>query len=352
MRYPLVAIAAAAMAVAQSNSTEGGVLVPSNITSACSSFLSTLNADSTLSSCVTPLINATASFSPTAAANLTNDTINWTLASICKTNTGCSDSTIRGWLARFYSECYPELTSSTEYNSDVRELYDILYVINPLKGAVCSIDSASQEYCVHEIVSAEAASSNSTGNSTTSGNGTTLLSSFAAGDYFSPIQVAAANLYIEVSVSASGLKKRFLDSVFARRDPAQSVMAAIITPNATTYKTTNLPFLFLQSSMHSKALCTPCTKEVMVSYIKWETQVPYALGLKQSPILGGQSELWSAINNTCGASYINAINSQVGSLISNSSSAGESVFVGQSGVAGMTALIGATLAAGVVALFI
>ncbi|WVQ81478.1 hypothetical protein IAT38_003602 [Cryptococcus sp. DSM 104549] len=365
MKFAILAAALAGVANAQSNSTGNStdsILIPSNITSSCSSFLSSLNADSTLSSCVTPLINATASFSPVAAAatNLTDDTINYTLASICKTNTGCSDSIIRGWLAKFYSECYAELASSTGYNSDVRELYDILYVVNPLKGAVCSIDSSNQEYCVNQIVAAESssnstASSNSTSaaNSTAAGNSTSLFVSFAAADsVLAPVQLAAANLYIEVSSGAASLKKRVLDTVLSRRAAQVVNTATVITPNATTYKSTNLPFLFLQPSMASSALCTPCTREVMVAYVKWETQVPYALGLKQSPILGGQSALWSAINGTCGSAYVNAILAQVGSLTSNSSSAAGSVFVGQSGVAGLTAVVGAAFAAGIVGLLV
>ncbi|KAK8843994.1 hypothetical protein IAR55_006787 [Kwoniella newhampshirensis] len=358
MKYAVLGLALAGLSQAAVNGTT--VLIPSNITSSCSTFLTTLNSDATLASCVTPLINATASFSPTAATNLSEDDINYTLASICKTNAGCSDSTIRGWLANFYSQCYAELTSANAYNAQVRELYDILYVVNPLKDAVCSIDSSNQDYCINGIVASESLS-NSTGsaNSTAAMNGTaagnnTLLVNFAAtGSVLSPVQLAAQNLYIEISTSASALKKRVVDTVLARR-AAQSVnMATIVAPNATTYKSTNLPFLFLQPSMNSKALCTPCTREVMVAYVQWETQVPYALGLKQSPILGGQSALWTAINGTCGPAFVNAIMSEVGAYAtSNSSSGAQSVFMGQSGVAGMTALVGLTFTAGLMALFV
>ncbi|KAL0247848.1 hypothetical protein I308_103926 [Cryptococcus tetragattii IND107] len=374
MKYALFALALAGAVSAQSNSTSNStesILIPTNITSSCSSFLSELNSDSTLSSCVAPLINATASFSPIAVAstNLTGDTINYTLASICKGKGGCDDATIRKWLGKFYSECYSELTSSTGYNSHVRELYDILYVVNPLKDAVCAVDSSNQEYCVNEIVQSESISnSNSTSNSTASNstsaddasvalNATTLFANFAAvGSGLSPVEIAASSLYVEITSSASSLKKRFLDTVLSRR-AAQSVhMATVITPNVTTYKNTNLPFLFLQPSMGSSALCTPCTREILVAYIKWETQMPYALGLKQSPILGGQSALWSAINSTCGTTYVNAINSEVGSALSSglngSSSGAESLLVGQGGLKGLTAIVGATVVAGVMGLLI
>ncbi|WRT69146.1 uncharacterized protein IL334_006130 [Kwoniella shivajii] len=359
MKYAVVALALAGVSQAAS-SNSSSTLIPSNITSTCTTFLESLNSDGTLSSCVTPLINATASFSPTSGSNLTEDSINYTLASICKTNAGCSDTTIRGWLANFYSQCYNELTSATAYNSDVRELYDILYVVNPLKDAVCSINSSNQEYCVNEIVASEkqtssnsTASANSTATATAGNN--TLFANLAAtaSDLTNPIQYAAQNLYIEVSVAASSLSKRFAENVLNRRQDAQSVnMVTVIKPNTATYKSTNLPFLFLQPSLASSALCTPCTREVLVAYVKWETQVPYALGLKQSPILGGQSDLWNAINSTCGISFINAIKSEVGALAQNFSSSAQPSFVAQNGVLGMSVMVGATFTAGLVALFI
>lgn len=60
----------------------------------------------------------------------------------------------------------------------------------------------------------------------------------------------------------------------------------------------------------------------MVAYIKWESKQPYALGLSQSPILGGQSALWNAINSTCGAAYVNAITSEVGTFTTTGSTGG------------------------------
>lgn len=336
-------------------------MIPTNITSSCSSFLEQINADTTLAACVQPLINVTSSFSPTAGSDLSSSDINFTLASLCKTSAGCSDSTIRSWLSNFYSSCSTELTSSSGYSAQVRELYDILYVVNPLQKAVCSIDSANQDYCVHEIVASEK-NSTATASSTAAGasasasvTNNTMLASFAATDSWSPVRFAAENLYITISSSATSLTKRFLHLLSAR-DAAQSVnLAAIITPNTTTYRTTNLPFLFLQPNMASSALCTPCTREVMVAYIKWESAYPYALGLSNSPILGGQSALWSAINSTCGTPYVNAITSEVGSFASalsgNSTSSAESRWAAPGGQAGATAAVGTVLFAGAMALF-
>lgn len=313
MKFLILGLAVAALSRAQ-NTT----LIPASISDACSTFLSTLNNDSTLSTCVQPLINATASFAPTSGGNLSSDDVNYTLGSICKNRAGCDDSTIRTWLSSFYSSCQAELTGSDTYNAQVRELYDILYVVNPLKAAVCAIDSSNQKYCINEIIAAEQANGTSAAAPSASGNGTLLVS--LASDSWSPVQFAAENLYIAVSSSVA-LSKRMLN-LLSTRAPAQANFATIITPNTTTYRNTNLPFLFLQPSMSSGSLCTPCTREIMVSYITWESKQPYALGLSQSPILGGQSKLWSAINSTCGQAYVNAITSEVGSFTTQPGSTG------------------------------
>jgi hypothetical protein len=218
-------------------------------------------------------------------------------------------------LSSFYSSCQAELTSKDSYNSQIRELYDILYVVNPLQGAVCAIDSANQEYCVNEIIAAEKANATGSASAAPSASGVTngtLLSNLAVVGDWSPVSIAAENLYLTIATGASSLSKRVVNMISSRQ--AQQSFATIITPNATTYRNTNLPFLFLDPSMSSKALCTPCTREIMVAYIKWESKQPYALGLSQSPILGGQSALWSAINSTCGATYVNAITSEVGTF--------------------------------------
>jgi hypothetical protein len=279
------------------------------------------------------------------------------LTTLCQSD-GCADSAIRGWLSGFYSNCSAELTSSTAYNAQVRELYDVLYVVNPLRSAVCAIDSGNQDFCVKSIVSgasnssASASASGSAASASASGSGSVMLSSFAS--TWSPIQVAANNLYISIPVAASDITKRAV-KMFSRQEQVadQQVFASIITPNTTTYRNTNLPFLFLQPTMKQSTLCTPCTREVMVSYIKWETAFPYALGLSQSPILGGQSELWNAINATCGQNYVKAISSQVGITAAafNSSSGAMSFKVGgSSGIGSIVA--GAAVVAGAISLLI
>lgn len=48
-----------------------------------------------------------------------------------------------------------------------------------------------------------------------------------------------------------------------------------LLPNATTFRTTNLPFLFLSGEMGQKQLCTPCTKNILAAYVGFETDYPY-----------------------------------------------------------------------------
>ncbi|KAL7421296.1 hypothetical protein Q5752_004181 [Cryptotrichosporon argae] len=346
MKY-LLAIVAALAAVVRANTNSS--LIPSNITSTCSVFLGELNADTTLASCVAPLINTTASFSPTSTANVSSSTIDYTLASLCADSAGCDDSTVRTWLTKFYSSCTNELTNTTGYDSSVRELYDILYVFQPLRNAVCSVDSSNQDYCVNEIRSAEQSANSTTTSATatsstksasasasaTAGN-STFVSLIATSAVANPIALASEYLYVALD-TASSLSRRFLPTL-AQRAADQASFETVITPNATTYRNTNLPFLFLQPDMSSTALCTPCTREVLVAYIKWEAATPYALGLNQSPILGGQSALWSAIGTTCGNAFTSAITSEAGVYSTSSST-----------TSGAGRLAGSVLGAGAIA---
>jgi len=352
MMFVLLVLAlVAAFVGAQSNST----LIPAGISSSCSAFLEELNSDATLSSCVQPLINATASFSPTAGANSSTADIDASLTSLCGSSTGCSPTYIRGLLSSFYSACTPELTSAATYNAQVRELYDIFYAFVPLQSAVCSIDSSDQSYCVKNIVSAAnpttnasssaAASASASASAPPSGvaNSTNLVALLKAS---SPVKFAAENLYVVIDLASSATKRAL--RLFDARDPAQSVhMATMIAPNTTTFGVTNLAFLFLQPTMPSSTLCVPCTRAVMVSYLQWETTMPYALGLSASPILGGQSTLWSGISSTCGENFISAINAEVGVLATSSNGNGTAASAGTRGrtvvpwLAGMAVVAGA-----------
>jgi hypothetical protein len=63
-------------------------------------------------------------------------------------------------------------------------------------------------------------------------------------------------------------------------------------------------------SSSTSQLCTPCGKAILQAYVTWEASIPYAYGLSQSPILGGQPDLWQAVQSKCGASFISAITAE------------------------------------------
>ena len=85
-----------------------------------------------------------------------------------------------------------------------------------------------------------------------------------------------------------------------------------LLPNATTYRLTSLPFLFLSPNMSSTLLCTSCTKTILAAYVAWESRSPYALGLSNSPLLGGQGDLWAGVGAVCGGGFLESISSEAG----------------------------------------
>lgn len=86
----------------------------------------------------------------------------------------------------------------------------------------------------------------------------------------------------------------------------------------------------------------------MASYVAWEAQTPYALGLGASPILGAQQALWESLGATCGANFTQQITAAAGVLTTNSTNA-----VTTSGAAtdrtvamgGLSVVVGAVVAA-------
>ncbi|KAL1943272.1 hypothetical protein VTO73DRAFT_4347 [Trametes versicolor] len=146
----------ASVVLAQSSS-----LIPSGISTQCSTFLSTFDKDSSLSTCTTSLISATSSFAPSTNASAATTThsassISAALNSVCSTASTCPDTSVRQNLADFYTACGPELTTSA--NKDVIKIYDVLYAIIPLRQAVCS-KADNGQYCATQIAANSTASS-------------------------------------------------------------------------------------------------------------------------------------------------------------------------------------------------
>ncbi|THH19178.1 hypothetical protein EW146_g1955 [Bondarzewia mesenterica] len=306
------ALAQSSPSAAASASATSNPLIPTSISSGCTDFLTSLNSNSSLASCIQPLVSATADFGPSsnATGNASASAISSALNNVCGSSSSCDDSVIRGMLANFYSACPAELTSKS--NSDVIRTYDVIYALTPLKEAVCSKDDSGR-YCVTTLSSIVSSSSVrvSTGSSSSS--------------YIESIR---DNLYNPVSSSS-----------VARRAAEDQVA---LVPNVTTYRESNILFLFLDKSLSSDKLCTTCTRNVLTAYMNFETSVPYAPGINNSLLLAGQSDLYSGIQSTCGASFLQGSVQAAGGSISGGllSAAPRSV---DGKMATVTAMFGALL---------
>jgi len=290
--------AVAATALAQSTTSSSDVLIPTDITSGCSSFLESLDSDTSLSSCTSSLITATSQFGPDGSSSPSSASISSALDSICSTSAStCDEQTIGGKLSDFYAACSAELTSTA--NKDVMRTYDVFYALTPLKQAVCS-KADNGNYCV-------------TQESTSKNN-------------------------IDVADGDISTFRQWLWNQYSINKRATTQTAAII-PNTTTYLDSNLLFLFLTPQTPSSQLCTTCTRNVLMSYIDFETNVPYAPGLSRSPLMGGQPELYNAVQSTCGKSFLSGAVQAAGGLASgvlgNSNAAPRSISNDVASVTGM-----------------
>jgi len=277
--FAVVAVLASAV-YAQSSSSP---LIPSGISQNCTQFLTSFNEDTSLQSCTAPLIKATAQFGPNGTATPSASAISSALTSVCSSVASCSSTAIQSKLASFYAACTPELT--TDSNADVLSMYDVLYSIYPYTQALCAKDE-SGNFCAAEI---QTAASN------------------ASASASAPAPAASA-----ASTSLTSIAKSLWSSVSGSGSSAQSTLS--IVPNATTFADNNVLFLLLQPSLSKASLCTACSRNVLTAYINFESSVPYAAGLTNSPLLKGQSALYSGVQNTCGASFLNGAVAAAGGL--------------------------------------
>ncbi|GAA5989498.1 hypothetical protein JCM11641_007320 [Rhodosporidiobolus odoratus] len=397
----------AGAAVSTSSGSSANPLIPaSQISPKCSSFLSSLNSDTALSSCTTPLLSALSSFMPSSSlTSWTQSTqdVSSALSSLCSdsTSSACSDSEIRTTLSAFSGNCTAELTARQEA---VMGIYDSLYILQPLRSAVCSTDAAGG-WCITDIVagrmpagslganatavdsavlnSATAAATavatgamntpatnstapaTSSSNSTTSYNSTSKLSSYAAASSSEPVDLkvpAPQALYIQMSSAVKRLLRRQQSSWAGESgsesgssgwggssshvassgwgsasgaSPSALMMDGNSTasapekpeddstafhkytmpsalPSSSVWSTSSLPFLLLSPNLTSSVLCSSCTKSILATYIAWEGRQPYALGLSNSPMLGGQAGLWTGIGEKCGSGFLEATSKQAG----------------------------------------
>lgn len=251
-------------------------LIPSGISQNCTAFLTSLNSNSGIQSCAQSLVSATQAYAPGSnSANPTAASMTSTLNTLCSSSDSCPASLINGILMNFYSQCNAELT--TNPNTDVRRTYDVLYVMTPMKQAVCSKDDKGN-YCVTEM-----STSSSVGNSLFAVNGSDFPSS-----------------YLVESSDGSPVAKR--------------ASQVVLYPNTTTYASTNLPFLYLQPNLSSDKLCQTCTRNVLTSYINFEAAMPYGPGIANSMLLAGQTALYNAVQTTCGADFLSGTVSAAGGI--------------------------------------
>jgi hypothetical protein len=227
-------------------------LIPSGISESCKNFLTELNGDSSLQSCTQPLVAATEAYGPNGSGN---KDLSSALSTLCSSN-GCPDSMLRNKLTGFYSSCGPELTSNP--NNDVRRTYDVLYALTPFKQAVCSKGDSGKN-CVTEMP----------------------------------------------APSGSDLSQYLAQ----KSDGPQVAMY----PNATTYTTSNILFLFLKPDLASDKLCTPCSRSVLLPYVNLESNLPFAYSITES-MLKGQSALYDAIQQKCGKDFMGGAVQAAGGL--------------------------------------
>jgi len=230
---------------------QGSTLIPNGIRQECSSFLTELNGDAQLATCAKALTGALSAFAPGSTEKASAATINSALGAVCSESitTSCPPNLIREKLANFYVHCSPELTSAR--NNEVVALYDTLYVLSPMQGAICSKDDAAN-YCLLSATPAEGTS----------------------------VDSIEKSLYTEAN--------------------------QVVVPNADTFNKYNIPFLFLSPDLPEDKLCQTCTRNVLMSYITTQSDIPYAPGLQSSPLLSKQAALYEGVSKKCGPTFMDS----------------------------------------------
>lgn len=217
-------------------------LIPSGISPGCTSYLTSLDSDPQILSWTKSFTSVIANFGVGSNSNNAGaSAVNAALNSFCPSVPNFPQGVVCSQLTNFYAACSNELTSSP--NADVIRTYDVLYTLLPLSQAVCS-KGDDGNYCVLEV-----GSNNSTGKT--------------------------------------------------RRDNQQ-----VVIPNLQQFKSTNLAFLGIQSSLSSQQLCQTCTRNILTPYIQFTSTLPYGPGISQSLLLSDESDLYQTVQQKCGAPFL------------------------------------------------
>lgn len=211
-------------------------------------------------------------------------------------SSGCPDTYIRSQLVTFYAACGAELAGSNP-NDAVKDTYDILYIMNPLKKAICSKDSGT--YCVLKAPSNSSAPIQSSSVSA----GLAVANNFVSSSSDADIVSGAIAAFEKSGVISTTPK-------VGRRAEAQSVVQ--YAPDTQVYRDNGVMYLYTLPNLSSASLCTNCTQQVLAAYAGWESAVPYASGLSNSPMLGTQAQLWTQVSAKCGSVFVQKVTAASG----------------------------------------
>ncbi|CAO1624437.1 unnamed protein product [Jaminaea pallidilutea] len=260
----------------------------SGASTTCNSFMDKLNSDASIKTCTAPLVSAvdyyTNATSSSASSSAANSALQDSLGRLCGANTGCDSNLIRQYLSEFWTSCMDEIKSQ---NTEVLARYDVLYLLNPFREAICSKDD-SGEYCLTTVASS------SSGAAATAGSRRDVEERGDGDDSSAFEQVDKAFEHPNAGL-------------FARQSDVSGASDTVDNSSLP-----NIAFLFLQPTSSKDALCSTCAQNILASYIQFETSIPYAIGLSNSKVLSGQSALYKAAKTQCGDKWAVKVNSIAG----------------------------------------
>lgn len=113
---------------------------PQGVSADCASFLTSLNADAGLTTCLTSITKATKALNSTDAnsAQVTS-----AFDGLCSDANACDTPAIRSLLNTFSQKCPDDLVNV----QDVSATYDLLYNLLPMRATICTKDSTTGSYC-------------------------------------------------------------------------------------------------------------------------------------------------------------------------------------------------------------
>lgn len=264
----------------------------SQVSTSCANYLKRLDDSTELSECMTRLVDATAAFNPATDGEPSASEISSTLRTLC--SAGCDENLLRTQLASFYTACQSDLVGANA-NKDLVTMYDVFYVISPLRNAVCSRNSSNNNYCVQEIQVVDSLDSTPSG---------AKAAPKAAGDVSEDgIQVLKETWQVAKDAWKYAEDAPYYEGIYRRQDDSADQSPWSLLPTPEDYRSSGLVYLFLQPDLPAAQLCTTCTKSILASYIKFEAATPYAMGLTNSPILGDQLQLWRNVTEKCGQEF-------------------------------------------------